>query len=138
MYLNAAALAHDDAEKRKLHKWVLYERVHSLSAGQIDWHESDWSDLKVCVIIDDASRMILGRREVQENQYREQQANCGSTCGKLLVNLSNEGNDHGSWCVFGAHRVHEDCKWDGDFRQHLERGSIKSILAKVGHPQTNG
>ena len=41
------------------HKWVRYERKHSLSAGHIDWHESGWSDLKVCVIIGDASRMIL-------------------------------------------------------------------------------
>ena len=39
---------------------------------------------------------------------------------------------------FGAHRVHEDGKWDGDFKQHLERHGIKPILAKVKHPQTNG
>jgi hypothetical protein len=42
---------------------VRYERKHSLSAEHTDWHESGWSDLKVCVIIDDASRMILAGGE---------------------------------------------------------------------------
>ena len=59
MYLKAADLAHEDAKKKKRRKWVRYERKHSLSTGHIDWHESGWSDLKVCVIIDDASKMIL-------------------------------------------------------------------------------
>ena len=44
--------------------------------------------------------------------------------------------DHGA--EFGAHRVHEDGKWDSDFKKHLERHGIKPILAKVKHPQTNG
>jgi putative transposase len=63
MYLKAAGLAHEDAKKKKRRKWVRYERKHSLSAEHIDWHESGWSDLKVCVIIDDASRMILAGGE---------------------------------------------------------------------------
>ena len=44
--------------------------------------------------------------------------------------------DHGA--EFGAHRVHEDGKWDSDFKKHIERHGIKPILAKVKHPQTNG
>jgi len=63
MYLMAACLAHGDPKKKGRRKWVRYEREHSLSAGHIDWHESGWSDLKVCVIIDDASRMILAGGE---------------------------------------------------------------------------
>ena len=84
MYLKAADLAHEDPKKKKRRKWVRYERKHSLSAGHIDWHESGWSDLKVCVIIDDASRMILAGGEFKNDaiisslnivdvcQYREQ------------------------------------------------------------------
>jgi len=49
--------------KKERRKWVRYERKHSLSAGHIDWHESGWSDFKVCVIIDDSSRMILAGGE---------------------------------------------------------------------------
>ena len=69
MYLKARGLAHEDPKKKGRRKWVRYEREHSLSAGHIDWHESGWSDLKVCVIIDDASRMILAGGGVQEYQY---------------------------------------------------------------------
>lgn len=65
MYLKAAGLANEDASKKKRRKWVRYERKHSLSAGHIYWHESGWSDLNVCVIIDDASRMILAGGEVR-------------------------------------------------------------------------
>ena len=44
--------------------------------------------------------------------------------------------DHGA--EFGAHRVHQDGKWDSEFKKHIERHGIKPILAKVKHPQTNG
>ena len=33
---------------------VRYERKHSLSAVHIDWHEWEGTDVKVCVILDDA------------------------------------------------------------------------------------
>jgi len=39
---------------------------------------------------------------------------------------------------FGDHRVREDDRWDGQFKQHLEKYGIKPILARVMHPQTNG
>ena len=39
---------------------------------------------------------------------------------------------------FGAHRIHEDGKWDSEFKRHLEKHGIKPILARVKHPQTNG
>ncbi|MDD1752492.1 MAG: hypothetical protein LUQ38_05315 [Methanotrichaceae archaeon] len=44
--------------------------------------------------------------------------------------------DHGS--EFGAHRVPENGKWEGQFKTHLEKHGIKPILARVKHPQTNG
>ena len=66
MYLKAADLAHEDAKKKKRRKWVRYERKHSLSAGHIDWHEWDGTDVKVCVILDDASRMVLAGGEFTE------------------------------------------------------------------------
>lgn len=55
---------------------------------------------------------------------------------KVLVALSHERANHGA--EFGAHRAHDDGKWDSDFEQHLELYGIKPILAKVRHPQTNG
>ena len=79
MYLKAADLAHEDPQKKKRRKWVRYERKHSLSAGHIDWHESGWSDLKVCVIIDDASRLILAGGEFKNANTEKQQIGSGST-----------------------------------------------------------
>ncbi len=63
MYLKASGLAQDDQNKKKRRKWVRYEQKHSLSAGHIDWHEWDGTRIKVCVILDDASRMILAGGE---------------------------------------------------------------------------
>jgi len=111
---------------------------HSLSAGHIDWHESGWSDLKVCVIIDDASRMILAGGEFK---------NINTENSKLVVDELIERYwwlcpmrelilDHGT--EFGANRVREDGKWDSEFKKHIERHGIKPILARIKHPQTNG
>ena len=138
MHLKVAGLAHGDPKKQKRRKWVRYERKHSMSAGHIDWHESGWSDLKVCVILDDASRMILAGGEFK---------NANTANSKLVVDQLVERYwwlcpmrelimDHGA--EFGAHRVHEDSKWKSDFKNHLEKHGIKPILARVKHPQTNG
>jgi putative transposase len=112
MYLKATGLANEDPKKKNRHQWVRYEREHRLSAGHIDWHESGWSDLKVCVIIDDASRMILAGGEFK---------NVNTENSKLVVNQLVERYwclcpiralimDHGS--EFDAHRVHKDGNWD--------------------------
>ena len=138
MYLKAAGRAHEDPKKKGRRKWVRYEREHSLSAGHIDWHESGWSDLKVCIIIDDASRMILAGGEFE---------NINTENSKLVVDELVERFwwlcpmrelifDHGA--EFGAHRVHQDGKWDSEFKRHIEKNGIKPILARVKHPQTNG
>jgi len=97
MYLKAEGLAQEDLKKQKRRKWVFYERKHSLSAGHIDWHEWDGTDVKVCVILDDASRMVLAGGEFTEIKYREQQADNRSTGGQILVALSHEGADTRSW-----------------------------------------
>ena len=36
---------------------------HSMSAGHIDWHEDERTGMKVCVILDDASRKVLAGGE---------------------------------------------------------------------------
>ena len=40
-----------------------YERKHCPSAGHIDGHEWDGTSIKICVILDDASRMVLAGGE---------------------------------------------------------------------------
>jgi len=138
MYLKAAGLAHEDPKKQKQRKWVRYERKHSLSAGHIDWHESGWSDLKVCVIIDDASRMILAGGEFRNINTENSMLVVDELVERYwwLCPMRELILDHGA--EFGAHRVHEDGKWDSEFKNHLEKHGIKPIRARVKHPQTNG
>ncbi len=69
MYLLAADLANKELNKQKRHKWVRYERKHSMSAGHIDWHEDERTGFKVCVIEDDASRKILIGGKYSEIKY---------------------------------------------------------------------
>jgi len=138
MYLKAAGLAHEDPKKKKRRKWVRYEREHSLSAGHIDWHESGWSDLKVCAIIDDASRVILAGGEFKNINTKNSKSVVDQLVERYwwICPMRELILDHGA--EFGAHRVHEDGKWDSEFKRHLERYGIKPILARVNHPQTNG
>jgi len=138
MYLKAEGLAGEDAKKKKRRKWVRYERKHSLSAGHIDWHEVDGSDTKVCVILDDASRMILAGGEFTEINTENSKRVIDQLVEKYwwLCPMRELISDHGS--EFGAHRVHEDGSWEGDFKEHLTKYGIKPILARIKHPQTNG
>ena len=58
--LLSEGLAMQNFRKQKRKKpWVRYERKHSLSAAHLDWHYNSNLDKWVCVVLDDASRMIL-------------------------------------------------------------------------------
>ena len=138
MYLKAQGLAREDPEKKKRRKWNRYERKHSLSAGHIDWYEAEESDIKVCIILDDASRKVLAGGEFSNinTENSKQVVNQEVEKYRWLLPMRELIMDHGS--EFGAHRVHEDGTWDGDFKKHLEELGIKPILGSVAHPQTNG
>jgi putative transposase len=64
-YLLTQGLSVQDPKKQKRRKWIRYERKHSMSAGHIDWHENKQTGMKICVILDDASRKILAGGEFQ-------------------------------------------------------------------------
>jgi transposase InsO family protein len=66
MYLKEQGLAQEDKNKQKRRKWVRYQREHSLAAGHTDWHEWAGTGIKVCVVLDDASRMVLAGSEFKE------------------------------------------------------------------------
>lgn len=138
MYLKAQKLAQEDLKKQKRRKWVRYERDHSMSAGHIDWHEWDGTGIKVCVILDDASRMVLAGGEFSEINTENSKLVIDQMVDKFwwLCPMREVILDHGS--EFGAHRIHDDGSWNGDFKDHLEKYGIKPILARIKHPQTNG
>ena len=109
-----------------------------MSAGHIDWHEDERTGLKVCVILDDASRKILAGGEFVTINTENSMIVLDQMVERYwwLSPLRELIMDHGS--EFGAHRVPENGKWEGQFKTHLEKHGIKPILARVKHPQTNG
>jgi len=120
MYLKYQGLAQDDEKKQKRRKWVRYERKHSLSAGHIDWHEWDGTSIKVCVILDDASRMVLAGGEFSEINTENSKLVIDQMVERYwwLCPLRELIMDHGS--EFGAHRIHNDGSWSSEFKGHLE------------------
>lgn len=138
MYLKAQGLAHENQKKQKRRKWIRYERKHSLSAGHIDWHEVDGTGIKVCVVLDDASRMVLAGGEFSVINTENSKRVIDQLVERFwwLCPMRELILDHGS--EFGAHRIHDDGSWKSDFKNHLEKYGIRPILARVKHPQTNG
>jgi putative transposase len=137
-YLKAEGLACEDQGKKKRRKWNRYERKHSLSAGHIDWYEVDGTDIKVCIILDDASRKVLAGGEFSNINTENSKHVLGQVVDRYwwLLPMRELIMDHGS--EFGAHTVHEDGTWNGGFKEYLEMLGIKPILGRVAHPQTNG
>lgn len=131
-------LAVENEKKKKRRKWVRYERQHSMSAGHIDWHEDEKKGIKVCAILDDASRKILAGGEFTTIDTE----NSMKVIDQMVENywiicpLRELIMDHGS--EFGAHRRDENGNWDSEFKKHIVNLGIKPILARVKHPQTNG
>lgn len=111
MYLLSQGLSFQDPNKQKRRKWVRYEREHSMSAGHIDWHEDERTGLKVCVILDDASRKILAGGEFVKINTENSIIVVDQMVERhwWLRPMRELIMDHGS--EFGAHRVPENGKW---------------------------
>ncbi len=137
-YMLSEDLAIENEKKKKRRKWVRYEREHSMSAGHIDWHEDEKKGIKVCAILDDASRKILAGGEFESINTENSKIVIDQMVEKywIICPLRELIMDHGS--EFGAHRRDENGKWEGEFKQHIVSLGIKPILARVKHPQTNG
>ena len=111
MYLKAQGLAQENQKKQKRRKWVRYEREHGLSAGHIDWHEVDGNGIKACVILDDASRMVLAGGEFKAINTENSKLVIDQLVEKYwwLCPMRELIFDRGS--EFGAHRIHDDRSW---------------------------
>ena len=77
--IHRVLIAHGKAKvnpkKSKRRKpWVRWERKHSLSLVNLDWHTRDCDGKKVCAVLDDSSRRILAGgefdAETSENSIR--------------------------------------------------------------------
>jgi transposase InsO family protein len=120
--------------KRKVNKdvrkknWIRYQRRHSLTAVHIDWHY----DCKVWVfaVIDDASRKLLALIECSSptTEYSIEGMELAGKHGKIKQCISDHGSQFVANFLDGCSR----------FKTYLASHSIKQILCKIKHPQSNG
>lgn len=108
--------------------WIRYQRRHSLTAVHIDWHY----DCKRWVfgVIDDASRKMLSLIE------------CSNPTTDNSIEGMEEALKHGKikQCIsdHGAQFTSNMTDADSRFRDYLKSKSIKQILCRIKHPQSNG
>jgi len=131
--------AKKDVKKQGRRKpWIRYERKHSLSAIHLDWHDSKYNNLKVCVAIADASRKILAGGEFEsataENSILIVQEVINEY-GYIRV-VRETITDHGS--QFTANQTDKKGNSNGLFEKFLRENGIKHIKCRIKHPQTNG
>ncbi len=67
-----------------------------MSAEHIDWHKWGGTSIKVCVILDDASRMVLAGEEFSEINTENSKLVVDQLVDKYWWLCSYEGADTGS------------------------------------------
>jgi putative transposase len=136
--LISKGLAKEEPNKQKRRKaWIRYEREYSLSAGHLDWHDPG-NGKQVCVVLDDASRKILSGGEF-DNATEENSVKLVEIVIKkygYIQKIRETITDHGA--QFYANKRDKDGKAEHGFERFLEENSIKHILCRYKHPQTNG
>ena len=128
----------DPSKSNRRRPWVRYEREHSLSAVHMDWYCSDDGVTQVCVVIDDASRMILSGGEFREQTAAHSIALLKEAYEKYqhIAPIREVITDHGT--QFYAVKRDYNGEADHSFEQFCAEYGIHHILARVKHPQTNG
>ena len=118
--------------------WVHYEREFSLDAVHMDWHVSKYNGTMVCVVLDDASRMILAGGEFDAATTQNSILMLDFAYQRSLPygKIREVITDHGS--QFYANR--RDCYGEANhaFEEYCKNMGIKHILCKYNHPQSNG
>ena len=109
--------------------WIRYERRHSLTAVHIDWYYYAPMELWVFAVIDDASRKLLALVE------------CKSPTTEASIEGMREAMKHGKikQCIsdHGTQFIKQE-EMDSRFRDFLAENSMKQILCRIKHPQSNG
>ena len=132
-------LTEEDKSKSNRRKpWVRYEREHSLSATHMDWYACDDGITHVCVVIDDASRMILsgGEFPAQTAEYSIQLLKEAYEKYQHICPIREVITDHGT--QFYAVKRDKFGEADHSFERFCDEYGIKRIYARVKYPQTNG
>lgn len=128
-------LSHEESAKKKQRKYVRYERKHSNTLWHTDYTQLDdkrW----LIAYVDDSSRYILGHGIFENATSKNAIDVFKETCRKYGTPYSVM-TDHGSQ-FYAMEKKSTTEKGSTLFEDHLKGRNIKHILARIGHPQTNG
>ena len=141
-FLLEEGISKEDPKKKKQRKYCRYERKHSFSLVHLDWHESKVMPGKhVCVVEDDASRLIICGGEYDDSKAEKNIAltkEAIRTVQKQYSATIREVNtDKGS--QFYANKTDKNGeKGLSEYEKFLATQGIKHIPSRRNHPQTNG
>lgn len=141
-YLLSKGISQEDKEKQKQRKYRFYNREHSFSLVHLDWHVSKCLPGKqVCVVIDDASRLIACGGEfdqaLEEYNIKLMKQAMHRSFGAYSAAIREVNTDKGSQ-FYANKKTDEGDKGMCAFEQFLEEHAIKHIPSRRNHPQTNG
>lgn len=135
--LRQQGMVQPNMKKQKRRKpWVRYERTHSLSAGHMDW--TVHNNKHCCVVLDDASRMILAGDEFNEATTEHSIALIQQVLDKYghIRRIREIITDHGT--QFYANKRNKDGSSAHSFELYCYEQDIRHILCQYKHPQSNG
>ena len=141
-FLLEEGISKEDPKKKKQRKYCRYERKHSFSLVHLDWHESKAiPDKQVCVVEDDASRLIVCGEE-----YDDSKAEKNIALMKEAIRIAYEqysaiirevNTDKGS--QFYSNKFDKNGeKGLSEYEKFLDKQGIVHIPSRRNHPQTNG
>lgn len=141
-YLLHKGVSRPDKKKQKQRKYCRYERKHSFSLVHLDWHESKIiPDKQVCVVEDDASRLILCGGEFDDSEAKH---NIVLTKEAMKIayeqysTIIREANTDKGPQFYANNLDKNGNKGKCQFEKFLEKQGIKHIPSRRNHPQTNG
>lgn len=132
--LRYKGLASEQPKKQRKRKWVRYERTYSNSMWHTDWKQLDDGRWLICYE-DDASRFIVSYG-IFDNATSENAVTVLKGAIRKHGRPAAILTDHGS--QFYANESEYKTRGATEFEKTLVQLEIKHILARVGHPQTNG
>ncbi len=141
-YLLERGISKEEEKKKQQRKYCRYERDHSFSLVHLDWHESKAVKGKfVCVVEDDASRLILCGAEFnnskEDNNLDLMKQAIKIAYEKYSSTIREVNTDKGVQFYCNKYNNNGN-RGRTDFELFLTEQGINHIPSRKNHPQTNG
>lgn len=141
-YLLEKGISKEEERKKRQRKYCRYEREHSFSLVHLDWHESKVIKGKfVCVVEDDASRLILCGGEFnnsKEDNNLDLMKQAIKIAYKKYSSIIREVNTDRGTQFYCNKYDNKGNRGRTYFEKFLAKQEINHIPSRKNHPQTNG